>query len=180
MPTKTKQILRTGLAAIAAVAVVGLYACGSDDDGATAADGGPEAAAVQSIGDAGEVLVDASGAALYSPDQEANGKILCTGGCEAIWKPLAATSGEPTASSDVGGELGTVKRPDGSQQVTFDGAPLYTFTEEGPGEVTGDGVSDAFGGERFTWHVAQPSGASGAGSTTTPTTTDSSSGGYSY
>jgi len=177
--TRTKRILRTGLATIAAVAVVGLYACGSDDDGATAADGGQEAVAVQSFGDAGEVLVDANGAALYSPDQEDNGKILCTGGCEAIWKPLAATSGQPTASSDVGGELGTVKRPDGSQQVTFDGAPLYTFTEEGPGEVTGDGVSDAFDGQRFTWHVAQPSGASGAGSPTTPTT-DSSSGGYSY
>jgi predicted lipoprotein with Yx(FWY)xxD motif len=174
---KTKNTLRTGLVAIAALAVVGLYACGSDDDGATASSTAPETVAVKSIGDAGEVLVDSNGVALYSPDQEANGKILCTGGCEAIWKPLSAGSGEPTASSDIGGELGTVKRPDGSQQVTFDGAPLYTFTEEGPGEVTGDGFSDAFGGQQFTWHVAQPSGASGSGSTTT---TDDSSGGYSY
>jgi predicted lipoprotein with Yx(FWY)xxD motif len=71
--------------------------------------------------------------------------------------------------------LGTVKRPDGSEQVTFDGDPLYKFTEEGPGEVTGDGLVDSFGGQRFTWHVASPAGAASGDSTTT---TSPDSGGY--
>ena len=158
------------------MAAIGLAACGSDEGSATAESSATETVSVQSIGDAGDVLVDSQGAALYSPDQEANGKILCTGECEAIWKPLVASSGKPTASSDVGGTIGTVKRSDGSEQATFDGAPLYTFTEEGPGEVTGDGVADSFGGQDFTWHVAQPAGAESGGS---GTTTTQDSGGYS-
>jgi Secreted repeat of unknown function len=50
--------------------------------------------------------------------------------------------------------LGVVKRPDnGSEQVTFNGRPLYSFTQDGSGEVTGDGFSDAFDGHQFTWNV---------------------------
>ena len=45
-------------------------------------------------------------------------------------------------------------RPDGSQQVTFEGRRLYSFTQEGPGQASGDGLSDSFGGQPFTWHAA--------------------------
>ena len=163
--------------ALVAAGALGLAACGSDGGSDMASGSATDTVSVQSIGDAGDVLVDSDGAALYSPDQEANGKILCTGSCETIWKPLTAGSGQPTVSSDVGGNVGTVKRPDGSEQVTFDGAPLYTFTQEGPGEVTGDGVADSFDGHKFTWHVMTPSGAASGGSSTTA---DQSGGGYSY
>ena len=43
--------------------------------------------------------VDQSGMALYTPAQEANGKVLCTDACEAFWKPLVPGSGTPTAKS---------------------------------------------------------------------------------
>jgi hypothetical protein len=48
---------------------------------------------------------------------------------------------------------GVVTRPDGSRQVTFNGRPLYSFVQDGSGEVTGDGFSDAFDGHQFTWNV---------------------------
>ena len=51
-----------------------------------------------------------------------------------------------------------VKRPDGTSQVTFNGKLLYTFYEDSPGEVGGDGFDDAFGGMKFTWHVVHANG----------------------
>jgi predicted lipoprotein with Yx(FWY)xxD motif len=110
-----------------------------------------------------DVVVDAKGDALYSADQEKDGMIRCTGGCASVWLPLT-TSGKPTASSDVSGAIGVVKRPDGSRQVTLDGRPLYRFAEDGgPGKVTGDGLSDSFGGRQFTWHVEGSSAGSDTG-----------------
>jgi hypothetical protein len=35
--------------------------------------------------------------------------------------------------------------------------------EDEPGEVTGDGFSDAFGGQQFTWHVVGADGSSKRG-----------------
>ena len=69
--------------------------------------------------------------------------------------------------------LAVVNRPDGTSQVTYKGAPLYTFAEDtSPGEVNGNGVSDSFNGTDFTWHVAGDAG--------TATTTGSGTGSYGY
>ena len=161
--------IRMAIALVAVGSAIALAACGDDsgDSGqATAAmggGGGSETVSVDSLGNAGDVLVDASGAALYTPDQEANGMVECTSSeCTAIWKPVTADGGNPTSPSDIQGELGTLKRPDGDMQVTFDGKPLYSFTQEGPGEVTGDGFKDTFDGTDFTWHLVTPTGVSGA------------------
>jgi predicted lipoprotein with Yx(FWY)xxD motif len=168
---------------IAIAGALVLSACGgSNDNQATAASqtSGGQTVGVSTI-NGSQVLVDSSGDALYSPDQEANGMISCTGSCETIWMPLTTSAGaKPTASSDVTGTVGTIKRPDGSMQVTLNGAPLYTFTEDGgPGKVTGDGFSDQFNGKSFTWHVVSLGG-SGSSGASPQTTTSSSSGGYSY
>jgi len=148
---------------------IALAACGSDSGAsgqttaASGGSGGSQTVSADSLGNAGDVLVDASGAALYTPDQEANGMVECTSSeCTAIWKPVTADGGNPTSPSDIQGELGTLKRPDGDMQVTFDGKPLYSFTQEGPGEVTGDGFKDTFDGTDFTWHLVTPTGVSGA------------------
>jgi predicted lipoprotein with Yx(FWY)xxD motif len=170
---------------IAIAGALVLSACGgSNDNTATAASSGAggDTVGVATISGT-QVLVDASGNALYSPAQEMNGKISCTGSCESIWMPLTVSgSAKPTASADVTGTVGTVKRPDGTTQVTVAGAPLYTFAEDGgPGKLTGNGTSDQFGGTSFDWHAITPSGttASSSGAAQQPTTS-SSSGGYSY
>jgi predicted lipoprotein with Yx(FWY)xxD motif len=116
----------------------------------------------------GGVLVDARGAALYTPDQERSGKVRCVGECLTFWLPLKPGSGTPTAAGGVTGKLGVISRDDGSKQVTLDGRPLYRFSEDpAPGKVTGDGFEDDFAGTHFTWHALKTSGAAPAKSAPT-------------
>jgi predicted lipoprotein with Yx(FWY)xxD motif len=122
----------------------------------------------------GKVLVDAKGRALYRSDQERNGMVLCTGACLSFWQPLKV-SGTPTGSSSAVGKLTTVKRPDGGRQVTDNGRLLYSFKLDSPGKISGDNFKDAFGGQKFTWHLVRPAGAGstagGSAATTTPSYT---------
>jgi predicted lipoprotein with Yx(FWY)xxD motif len=163
---------------VAIVAALALAACGGGDDGsdpatAAAPTTGSQTVTVDDLGDAGRVLVDSSGQALYTSDVEADGSVRCTDGCESFWEPLTIDRREPEGS--VPGELGVVERPEGTRQVTYDGVPLYTFTEEGPGEVTGDGFVDAFDGREFTWSVVAVDGGNGSSS---PPSDDSGPLGY--
>jgi predicted lipoprotein with Yx(FWY)xxD motif len=170
------------VAGLMVAAAIGLAACGGDDNGggdnsASAASGGGTASAggvtTQTI-DGTDVLVDSDGRALYSPEEEQSGKILCTGSCTSIWKPVPASEGAG-ASSDL--MLGEVDRPDGEKQLTYKGAPLYSFTEEGPGELTGDGFKDSFGSTDFTWHAATTSASSGSSNGGSSDATGGGSGG---
>jgi predicted lipoprotein with Yx(FWY)xxD motif len=159
-----QRLLITGAAVVALLA---LAACGGGGNGGSNSSAVPPASndttlSVEQVGDAGRVLVSSAGKALYAADQEARNGVLCTGACLSFWEPLTIEAGAPTASS-VPGMLGVSERPDGSRQVTHDGKRLYSFTEDQPGEVTGDGLTDAFGGQRFTWHVVRVGGAPDSG-----------------
>jgi predicted lipoprotein with Yx(FWY)xxD motif len=141
------------LLALAAVAAsLTLAACG--EESTTTAPAPSDTVQVRHVDGMGDVLVDGTGLALYTPDQETNGKIQCTDECLSFWQPLEAGSGTPTGVE----RLGVVKRPDGERQVTLGGKPLYTFTEDAPGKVTGDDFRDEFGGTRFVWHVVLAGG----------------------
>jgi hypothetical protein len=52
-----------------------------------------------------------------------------------------------------------VRRPDGTAQLTAGTRPFYTFVEDSPGQVNGNGFQDQFGGRHFTWHAVLSSGA---------------------
>jgi predicted lipoprotein with Yx(FWY)xxD motif len=176
-------------------AAVALAACGGGGGSATASGSGGNTTAMPSssgassvsaknISGTGMVLVDSNGMALYASDQEAAaGKILCTGACNSFWMPLTA-HGKVTSSGSVPGKLGSVKRPDGSMQVTYNGKPLYTFTQDQAGEVTGDGFQDAFDGQQFTWHVVTAgnsgSASQGGGSSSGSANASGGGSGYSY
>jgi predicted lipoprotein with Yx(FWY)xxD motif len=164
-------------AAIVAGALT-LAACGSSDDGngdpssAASADG-PPTVSVERVDGIGDVLIDdQTGLALYTADEQAGGQVRCVDTCEAFWTPLEAGDSNPTTEPGVA-DLGVTARPDGTQQVTADGRPLYTFTEDSPGEVTGDGFSDDFDGQHFTWHVMQPDGANTNSTNNDGSTSDS-------
>jgi predicted lipoprotein with Yx(FWY)xxD motif len=169
--------------AFAAIALIaaGLAACGSSSSSSssTAAQsaGGGGTVSTKSVSGVGTVLVDSKGDALYTNNMDSGSKIACTGQCTTIWVPLAApTSGQPTSSdSSVQAKLGVVKAPDGTSQVTFDGKPLYSFVQDSPGQVTGNGASDKFGGTSFVWTAATTSG---AGSSSAATSTGGSQAAY--
>lgn len=103
----------------------------------------------------GQALVGSSGRAIYLFEADKNGTSACTGACAAAWPPVTVT-GTPKAGSGVNQALlGTIKRPDGTTQVTYNGHPLYYFAgDAGAGVAKGQG-SKAFGAG---WYVVNASG----------------------
>jgi predicted lipoprotein with Yx(FWY)xxD motif len=191
-PTKEvimRRVRIAGIGAVAAVALVALVVAvaagtgggGSDSTNATDADAsgtGNTTVSAEELGDAGRVLVDSEGQALYASEQEAGGRVMCTDdACLSFWEPLTIKGGTPSGSS-IGGMLGLIDRPDGTKQVTYKGMPLYSFSEDQPGEVNGDGFEDAFDGQQFTWNVVSVGG--GAGRSDQRSASSSDSGTFSY
>jgi predicted lipoprotein with Yx(FWY)xxD motif len=88
----------------------------------------------------GKALVGSSGRAIYLFEADKNGTSACTGACAAAWPPVTVT-GTPQAGSGVNKALfGTIKRSDGTTQVTYNGHPLYYFAgDTGAGTAKGQG-----------------------------------------
>jgi hypothetical protein len=82
-------------------------------------------------------------------------------------------------AAEVDAELGATERPDGDQQLTLDGAPLYAFNQEGPGQLTGDGLVDEFQGTQFEWQAATVAGG-GSDSPDNEVPSGGPAGGYGY
>jgi predicted lipoprotein with Yx(FWY)xxD motif len=157
-------------------AALGVAACGSsnDDPGASATGASTGIVSVANV-DGTDVLADSAGKTLYSAAVEKDGKVLCVEACTSFWAPvLASPADAEEAAGALDADLGVVKRPDGEQQLTFDGLPLYTFTEEAAGKLDGDGFVDDFQGTHFEWEAARTSGGSSAPSDDRP------GGGYGY
>jgi predicted lipoprotein with Yx(FWY)xxD motif len=85
----------------------------------------------------GSYLTDPNGNTLYTYSSDSSGVSNCTGSCVSAWPPYVdtgATSGLPT-------NVSTLKRSDdGKTQYTYKGMPLYTFTSDSKGQVTGNGA----------------------------------------
>jgi predicted lipoprotein with Yx(FWY)xxD motif len=158
-----KRLLLTGAAAAASVVLAACGGGGSDSSDSGAAASGATSVAVRSIDGVGKVLVDSSGKALYASDVEADGKVRCTGACTSFWQPLTVDSAKPVAVGGVG-TVGVISRPDGAKQVTVDGKLLYTFSEDAPGKVEGNGFADDFDGRHFTWNAVLAGGDSAGSS----------------
>jgi predicted lipoprotein with Yx(FWY)xxD motif len=103
----------------------------------------------------GRVIVNGSGRTLYLFEKDKHGKSACSGACAAYWPPLL-THGKPMAAGGaMRALLGTIKRSNGSRQVTYAGHPLYTFIEDTKrGQTKGEG-STLFGAG---WDALSPAG----------------------
>jgi predicted lipoprotein with Yx(FWY)xxD motif len=162
------------------LAAVVLAACGggnsSSGSGSSGAGTGSASTMATSGGvvsvksvDNSDVLTNSQGKTLYTADVEKSGRIMCTGQCTTFWMPADGSAAKAkTAAADLNLKVGVVKRPDGTDQLTLGGKPLYSFTQEGAGKLTGNGFMDAFNGTQFTWSAAAPTGSvqatSGSGS----------------
>jgi predicted lipoprotein with Yx(FWY)xxD motif len=129
-------ITAAGLA-VAALVLFGLAVAGASSP-APAATGTGTGLKTTTIGGT-TVLTNAKGFTLYSfaPDTPATSK--CYGSCAAYWPPVTGT---PAATSALPGRVGTLKRTDGSEQLTYNGHPLYTYVgDSAPGQARGNNLN---------------------------------------
>jgi predicted lipoprotein with Yx(FWY)xxD motif len=191
-PPRRSGLLRRPLVALVALAAVGVLAagCGSNGSGSGSGSGSggygssgtaPASGGASSVAtisatstNLGTILVDGSGRTLYLFEKDQPNQSACAGACAAAW-PVDQSSGTPKAGSGVKASLlGTIKRSDGTTQVTYNKHPLYYFQgDSGAGQQNGQGV-DAFGAK---WFVVAPAGGAVSGGATATTT---NGGGYGY
>lgn len=141
----------------------------------------------------GYVLATKTGQTIYwySTDVKNSGKSACTGSCLTAWPAVTGTP-TPAPGVQLAGKLGTITRPGGVVQATYNGYPLYTYAADmSPGQTTGNGSGGV-------WHVitgavlsASPatdaaaslrdgSGSSAATPSSAPSATSNGGGGYGY
>lgn len=114
------------------------------------------------------VLVNSKGLPLYYFRADTPTKSKVSGGLASLWPPVVAA--KPTATG-VQGKVVALKQAAGPQ-VSYKGHFLYTFIDDSPGHVTGQGVSNFF--------VVTPKiGTLGKTAAVSPTT-PSTSNGYGY
>ena len=125
--------------AVAALVLFGLVLAGASSPApAATATGTGTVLKTTTIGGT-TVLTNAKGFTLYSfaPDTPTASK--CYGSCAVYWPPVTGTA---AASPGVPGRIGTIKRTDGSEQLTYNGHPLYTYiADTAPGQARGNNIN---------------------------------------
>jgi predicted lipoprotein with Yx(FWY)xxD motif len=101
------------------------------------------------------VMADAAGYTLYAFSADSPQVSRCIDDCARRWLPLVSSGGKPQAGNGTSlAQIGSIRRADGSYQVTFNDWPLYHFV--------GDTLPDAHDGAGRTeyggrWSPAPPS-----------------------
>ncbi|HEY3311643.1 MAG TPA: hypothetical protein VGK00_08395 [Anaerolineales bacterium] len=119
---------------------------------APAAPSGPAMVNVGKDAKLGDFLVDDKGMSLYLYTKDTPNTSNCYEKCATAWPPLL-TSGKPAGGTGVdASKFGTTKRKDGTDQVTYNGWPLYYFAKDKkPGDILGQDVGKV-------WYLIAPSG----------------------
>ena len=125
------------------------------------------------------ILVTQHGLTLYYLTGESAGHLLCTSAaCLKLWPPLLVPSGVSRPSAGTGismAKLGTVDRPGGRLQVTYNGRPLYLYAgDSAAGQANGNKITVSPG---HTWLVITTGGSSSGGATSSSTTAPPASSG---
>jgi len=138
---------------------------------ATAAFGAAATVDLSTSSNFGTVLADAQGFALYTLPSDHNGMSTCTGACVPVWPALTVPAGTtPTAGAGVPGTVAAVLQTNGTYQLTYNGAPLYTFVgDTSAGQVSGNGIG-GFAVVRVTAPSTPTTAPTTTAAPTTPTT----------
>jgi predicted lipoprotein with Yx(FWY)xxD motif len=132
----------------------GGYGYGSSGASKSASSQGGASITVSSASGVGKVLVDSEGMTVYyfEKDKQGGSSSTCNGACAAAWPPVATSGSAQAGEGAQASKLGTIKRSDGTTQVTYNGWPLYTYVKDTtPGEANGTDVK-AFGGSWYPLH----------------------------
>ena len=168
---KTAKFRVAGLLALA-ISAIAVAGCGSASSSTSSTAAAAQPAPASSIattssdksgpeevgtakGSAGTYLIADEGRAVYLWVADTSGKSNCSGACAKVWPPVE-TKGMPKAEDGVNAsDLGTIRRSDGIQQVTYNGHPLYYFiADKSKGDTKGQG-NNGFGA---LWWLVAPSG----------------------
>jgi predicted lipoprotein with Yx(FWY)xxD motif len=103
----------------------------------------------------GNVLFDGRGFVLYAFTKDPRGRSACSGACAAAWPPYVVRGPVRAGAGVKASLLGTIRRANGSRQVTYGGRPLYYYVgDKKPRQIRCQNVSE-FGG---LWLIVRPSG----------------------
>jgi predicted lipoprotein with Yx(FWY)xxD motif len=102
----------------------------------------------------GKVLFDGRGFVLYAFTKDRRSS-ACSGACAKAWPPYVVRGAVRAGTGVKASLLSTVRRANGSRQVTYAGRPLYYYVgDRKPGQILCQNVSE-FGG---LWLIVRPSG----------------------
>lgn len=102
----------------------------------------------------GPILFDGDDRAIYLFDKESSNRSECNGACADAWPPVITEGAPQAGGGSEAGLLATIKRADGTTQVSYNDHPLYYYVDDPPGQVLCHNV-DEFGG---LWLVVDPTG----------------------
>jgi predicted lipoprotein with Yx(FWY)xxD motif len=141
-----------GFGLLASLLLAGCGAGGSSTPNIPHSSGGGAATILSTaVIDGGPAFVDGAQHAVYTfdGDKTAN-QSTCTGQCAAVWPPL------PPPTTLLVSPWASFTRTDGSQQLSYNGKPLYAFSGDSkPDVATGNGVNG--------FHLARPAAGTGNG-----------------
>ena len=123
---------------------------------------------VTKVPDVGSVLADSSGKTLYTLTDANGAAVECTGPCLTAWPAYMVTATKAKAPKGVK----SIAISD-TNQVTWKGLPLYTFSGDDAAKVAKGNGLVSFGG---TWSVVKVGKTASTPVTTTPKTSSGYSG----
>ena len=97
------------------------------------------------------VTAATNGMTLYTYKNDTVGESNCTDTCATTWPPYTVTSADNlSAVAGLSGTVGTITRGDGSLQVTYNGLPLYFYSQDTQeGDTNGNNIDNL-------WNVVTP------------------------
>jgi predicted lipoprotein with Yx(FWY)xxD motif len=140
-----------GLVLSAALFIAGCGGGGMTTSSVPTRSGGGATVLSTAVIDGGPAFVNGAQHAVYTFDGDTSANHSnCTGQCAAVWPPVTPPSVALTTP------WAAFVRSDGSQQLSYNNKPLYTFTgDSAPGVANGNGLNG--------FHLARPLAGSGNG-----------------